>query len=219
MKKSLLMLFLLMASAFLVQAGACGTGTLATYDAVGFSCTIDGLTFSGFSYSTSASGGATAPDASGVTVIPQSTGFLFQAFWAAGPNQTEDSLINYTATCTSGANCITDLFLQMVGGASLTGAASVAETASNGASLLVFAGGGTSLLTDSQTFSPVETLSVQKDIGVGGGTGGAGHISGAYNLFSTTSTVPEPALAILCAGMLFVIPAARRKFGPKVESL
>jgi hypothetical protein len=226
MKKSLLILLpLLIASSLMVQAGPCGIGTLATYGAMGFSCTIDGLTFSDFSYSTTASGGASTPDATGVGVIPQTgggeIGFLFQGGWVATPKQTEDSLISYTVTCASGTNCINDLFLQMVGGASSPGAASVAETASNGAGLFTFAGGGTPIFTDSTMFKPVETLSLEKDIVVSGGTGdsGAAHISAAFNLFSTTSSVPEPALAAFCAGMLLLIPVARRRFGRKASGM
>ena len=90
MRKSLLLLLLVSSGSLLLEAGPCSTGTLATYDAHGFSCEIDGLTFSDFTYSTSQNGGAFAPDASGVTVIPQAAGFQFQAFWAAGPEQTED---------------------------------------------------------------------------------------------------------------------------------
>jgi len=217
MKKSLLLLLpLLLVSCLMVQAGPCGIGTLATYDAVGFSCTIDGLTFSNFAYSPAETGGAAVPDASGVAVTPQTTGgevgFQFNAAWLVGPNQNEDSAITYTATCTSGTDCITDLYLQMVGGALAPGAASVTETASNGASLFTFSQGPINILSDTAMFSPVDSLNVQKDIAVSGGTDGAAHMSIVYNLFSTTSSVPEPALAAFCAGMLFLIPVARRRF-------
>jgi hypothetical protein len=215
MKKTLLMLGLFAGLAMAVQAAPCVGGTLADYTAAGFSCTFDGLTFSGFSYHPTASGGATAPDAGGVGVNPEiqgsEGGFLFTAGWLVGQNQVEDSTITYTATCNG---ClIDDLVLIMGGGARSSGTASVSETSVTPfVSLLT---GGT-FLSDMTTFNPgISTITLTKDIGVSGGSSsdGLAHISAVTNLFSTnmTTMTPEPALGLLCLGLLGLIPVARRK--------
>ena len=222
MTKHLLFLCIMVAVfSSVALAAPCAVGTLATYDTAGFTCTIDGLTFSNFSYSTAGSGGASAPDASGVTVTPQTggseVGFLFNAAWIVGPLQTEDSLILYTAACTT---CqISDLFLKMIGGAGGTGVAGVAETTTTPPESLNTAvtGAGFANLTDSATFSlPVGSLDIGKDIAVSGGTAGSAHISGVFNLLSTTGgnnppPVAEPRLILLCLALVSMMPIARRK--------
>lgn len=188
-------------------AGTCAIGTLAIYDTAGFSCTLDGFTFSNFSYSASASGGASAPDAAGVAVTPitgTETGLQFNAAWIVGSGQTEDAAIGYTVTCPS---CITDLVLTMTGAATGTGIGGVAEQAGALPSLGVSTGGPSSA---SETFAPVSSLSVTKDIGVSGGANGTAHISVVDNLFSRTA-IPEPSLLLVCTGLLGLIPLARRR--------
>jgi hypothetical protein len=80
--------------------------------------------------------------------------------------------------------------------------------------LTVGAAGATTILSDSATFAPVGSLTVSKDILLGGGTSGLGSaVSSVTNLFSTTPTVvPEPSLLVLCAGFLGLAPMARRRF-------
>jgi len=215
MKKTLLLIsfvFGLGSSAWAIPISPCASGTLADYDVSGFSCTIGDLTFSDFSYIPSASGGALAPDASGVSVTPITTGEIgleFNAAWLVIDGQTIDAPITYDVTSTSAD--ISDLTLEMVGTATAPGAASVAETASNGENL----GVTPSDFMQTKTFSPVDALTLRKDIGVSGGAlgdGGSAHISYVYNLFSETSTVPEPSMLLLCGGLLAFLPIARRKF-------
>jgi hypothetical protein len=191
-------------------------GTLADYTVSGFTCSIDGLTFSGFNYHPTASGGASAPDAGGVSVNPEmvggESGFLFTAGWLVKQNQVEDSTITFTATCN--LCLINDLVLIMGGGDRSSGTASVSETSVTPfVSLLTGAG----VLSDVTTLSPgVTTITVTKDIGVSGGTAtdGLAHISAVTNLFSTnmmTTMTPEPSLGLLCLGLSGIIPFARRK--------
>jgi hypothetical protein len=60
----------------------------------------------------------------------------------------------------------------------------------------------------------VETLQLSKDVHVNGGSTGFGaQVSAVTNLFSQSSTVPEPSSLILCTGLLALLPIARRKFG------
>src|ERR1035438_6563751 len=216
MKKTLLMISLFACLSGVMHALPCAGGTLATYTAGGFSCTLDGLTFSGFSYTPSASGLAQVPDAGGVLLIVRpiagENGLQCSSAWLAGSGQTEDSLIRYTATCNG---ClIDDLVLIMGGGAKHGAIASVSETSVKPfVSLLT---GGIDL-EDMTTLSPgVTTITLTKDIGLSGGEdpNGIAHISAVSNLFSTNTTTtmtPEPALGLLSLGLLGMIPVARRK--------
>lgn len=218
MKKTLLLITFVLGLSYSAFAGACVTATLAVYDATGFSCTIGDLTFSDFSYSSS--GAILIPDTS-VTVTPETTagetGFRFNAPWfAPSDGSTLDSFINYTAACDTA--CSIDDWVLAIAGVSAPGDAivNVAETANElTSSLSVGSSGGVNKLTDSGTFAPVGSLTVGKDILIYGGTGSTGlvaQVSSVTNLFSTTSTVPEPSLAIVCLGLLGLVPVARRKF-------
>jgi hypothetical protein len=209
MKTTLLLIPLVLGLGSSAWASTCMSGTLAAYEASSFSCSIGDLTFSDFTYTLIASGGAVAPDATGVAVTPITTGeigLLFNAAWLANAGQTIDAPISYDVS--SPTADITDLTLEMVGTTTLTGSASVAETASNGRNL----GVTPAAFTQTVTFAPVDSLSLNKDIAVSGGTTGTGHISYVYNLFSETSPVPEPSLLILCTGLLGLVLIARRKF-------
>jgi hypothetical protein len=214
MKKTLLMLSLLVCLSSVVEAAPCSGGTLADYTATGFTCTLNDLTFNNFSYLSSAFGGAVAPGASGVAVNPEilggSEGLLFSSGWLAGPSQIDDSLITYSATCNG---ClIHNLFLIMGGGASKTGLASVSETSTSVTPNVSLITGGTQL-TDMTTFTTrVGSITLTKDVGVSGGTDGFANISAVSNLFSTVTTLtPEPQLILLCLGLLGMIHVAQRK--------
>jgi hypothetical protein len=214
MKKTLLLITFVLGASYSAFAGACVTSTLAIYDATGFSCTIGDITFSDFSYTPS---GTNPIDAAQVAVTPETisgeTGFQFNAPWLAAPGQTTDSFIDFSATC---GGCMIDDLVLLEGGAGAGPGGIVNITENSSAlsdSLTVGAIPGTTILSDKATFPPVGSLSVVKDIGVIGGTGGLGSgVSSVTNLFSQTSTVPEPSLAILCLGLLGFVPMARRKF-------
>jgi hypothetical protein len=214
MKKVLLLLLLAAAcgmspSAF---AGACSQGTLSAYTASGFSCTIDGKTFSDWGYSPTAGGGASVVPATSVAVIPCPSvssfclgiptgeeGFVFTAPWGVAPGQMQDAAITYAIS--SSSKVLDALLLYGGFGKTGTGFGSVAETLSNGGSLFVSDPPGIPSSV-SLTFSPVSSVTVIKNIELAGGTGGTAAISEVVNAWSQVG-VPEPrTLTLFGAGLL-----------------
>ena len=132
MKKTLLLITFVFGLGSSAWASTCVSGTLAIYDATGFTCSLGDITFSNFMYTDAAFGGAVAPPDSGVSVTPVTSGFgtdtglLFTSGWLVGAGQTIDSSITYDVSTTNTGG-ITDLRLVTVGGAANGGLASVAE--------------------------------------------------------------------------------------------
>ncbi len=220
MKKTLLLITFVFGLGSSAWASTCASGTLAVYDVPGFTCSLGDITFSNFMYTSSAFGGALAPPDSGVAVTPVTSGFgtdtglLFTSGWLVASGETIDSSITYDVSTTNPGG-ITDLDLVTAGGAANGGLASVAEiSVAPSESLFTEFGAGPGIPSDSVTFPPVMSLDLTKDIGVTGGTSGAAHLSDVYNLFSegTSTMTPEPSLVILCAGLIGLVPLARRKF-------
>jgi hypothetical protein len=231
-------------AAFGLQATpVCATsGTYATliaYNADG-GCTIADKTFSDFTFSPTASGGATALSSSGADVSytvedspsANAYGFLFAAPLAAGPGQTNDLLISYDVSVTSGPSLINDAQSTISGMADsvISGGfatASIAETVCLGH---VIAGCTTSTslgsdivstngtpvtgpATSTANFNPgYQTVGILKDIDLFGGTGYA-TLSGFSNTVSqTVPDVPEPGFyGVLAGGIGAVLMFARRR--------
>lgn len=222
MKKILLLITFALGSSYAAFGATCGsTGdTLADYISAG-SCTIMGtdLTFSGFNYTIS--GDSIPVPASDVTVTPtiagpNEAGFVFNAPWVALSPELLDADITYTVGC---SGCELDDWVLEMGGAALAGDefANVGETSTQvSPGLSVGATASTSTLSDSASFAPVGTLSVDKDLTIYGGSSQntiVAKVSSVTNLFSTTTTTttPEPSLTLLCVGVLGLVPLARRR--------
>jgi len=172
-----------------------------------------GLTFSGFSYASTASGTATAYPATSVGVLafssPPNSGITFAAGWSTVANGILDIAITYTVTS---SKPITDADLVIAGSVTGTGAASVGETLTSGGKLI---GTLTASLpgapVDSISFAGVNSITVTKDIILNAGSAGTASISIVSQGFSTTA-VPEPAsMALLGIGMTSFL-AFRRFF-------
>jgi hypothetical protein len=69
MKKSLMMITVLLGLSSFGWAGACGVSTMSMYDTPGFSCTIGDKTFYGFTYSAASVLTNPIPDTA-VAVVP-----------------------------------------------------------------------------------------------------------------------------------------------------
>jgi len=189
-------------------ASSCTSEALSVYEGAGFSCNIGDLVFSNFT----STGVDTSTNVSEVTG-PESGLDFGVDLTAIGPgNQT--ATVGFLVTCDM---CTIDDWALQTGAADSTGtgAVSVVELSTPGALLQNTVGGVTTGI-GSATFAPADTsLSVTTSMVLGGGAAGTVTTLGsATNLFSLTpnSTVPEPSSLAFCAGLLGLLPFARRKF-------
>jgi len=208
MKKLFLLIPLVIGMGASAWASSCTSEALSVYEVSGFSCTIGDLAFSNFT-SSGVEASTTVSDVTG----PES-GLNFAVDLAAvGP--TEVASIDYLVTCD--ACTLDDWALQTGGAGSLgEGGVSVVEFSTPGL-LTQFTQGPANVTTGtgSATFSPETLLNASTTISLGGGTAGTVTTLGSVtNLFSVSSnsTVPEPSSLILCAGLLGLLPFARRRF-------
>ena len=219
----LLALLLVLVGAGTAFASSCGTNTYDNY--VGpppITCTIlvpapgNTRTLSNFSYS---SAGTDLMPANQITVSsvasPASAGLLFNAPWTTSAGKTQQSLIGFTTTLSSGSSLFNGLTLLMFGAGYFgTGSVSVSEsyclgdTFSDGCAhgttgtLSTFLNGKGSKLIDTVSFAGVHVVDVEKDIQLTGGDRGFAVLSGVENQILETP-VPEPgSLATLASGLI-----------------
>jgi hypothetical protein len=208
MKKLLLLIPLVLGVGSSAWASTCMSEALSVYEGATFSCNIGDLVFSNFT----STGVDTASNVSDITGPEAGLDFGVD-LTSFGPSETAS--IGYLVTCDG---CTMNDWVLETGAASSMGegAVSVVEFSTPGV-LNQFTQGPGNLTTGtgSATFAPETSLSVGTSIALGGGTAGTVTTLGsATNLFSLTpnSTVPEPSSLALCAGLLCLLPFARRRF-------
>jgi hypothetical protein len=190
-------------------------------------CSIDDKLFTNFLFNGTSSGNpAPTPLTSSQVAVNtvnngnSDIGFQFVFSLAAGVQQTNDILLQYTVSTLSGLPKITSEHLSETGNFTTTGSAVVDETlcigfafsggscAGTTAALHTFSNSGGSKITDSINFAPVSTVGVRKDINTSGGVSGFATISGVAN---TSDQIPEPTTMLLMGtGLLFAGIFSRR---------
>src|SRR5439155_6951269 len=113
-------------------AGPCVSAPVATYTAAGFSCTVDGLSFTNIVVNTTVSNGGsvTLGNFTPVNPLPDEFGLLLNyTSLAPGANSTADVTWSYNVT---GVPFINDAFLALAGNTTGSGQAQVSEILSNG---------------------------------------------------------------------------------------
>jgi hypothetical protein len=174
----------------------CVSAPVATYTAGGFSCNVDGFTFSNFVVNTTVSNGGSVilGNFSPVSFGDEFGLSLNYTSSAPAANSTADISWIYNV---SGSPFITDAFLALAGNTTGTGTAKVSEILSNGVTLSLNAPGAVTT-----TFAPVPSLFVMKDqINRVGADGGSADTSILTNAFSG---VPGPVVGAGLPG-LFVL--------------
>src|SRR5207253_239400 len=163
----------------------CVSAPVATYTAAGFSCNVDGFTFSNITVNTTVSNGGsvTLGNFTPVNPLPGEFGLLLNyTSLAPAANSTADIDWNYNVT---GVPFIGDAFLALAGNTTGSGQAQVSEILSNGVTLSLNAPGSTVAF-----FAPTSSLFVMKDqIDFVGAAGGTSTTSALTNAFSS---VPGP---------------------------
>lgn len=224
MKKTLLLIAVLVVGSVASFAADCTTGTLAYFIGLGSTgCTIGDKTFYNFTFTGTAGGGATALTSADVTVNPLTSGdlgVLFNFALGAGPGQTNDVFVSFDVAVSSGPALIKDASLVQTGSIAGTGFGTIGENVcptdttsqctGTVSHLDTFDANGLVQLSDNTVFSPTGTIHATKDAFVTGGTAGLASISGMEDRFS--QTIPEPAsLSLMGAALLGLAAMIRRK--------
>jgi hypothetical protein len=195
----------LLASTGLASAGTCISAPVATYEASGFSCTLDNLSFSNFVVTTI--GSVTLGNFSPATNGPNGEFGLTLNYTSAatGTNVSSDVDWTYVVTAINGAS-ITDAFANFVGTVSGTGTANLGEDLVNAMTGMTVGSISLTAPNTSQVinFSPVGAIDATKDQQNFSGTAGSALTSSLTNAFST-SAVPGPIVGAGLPGLISML--------------
>jgi hypothetical protein len=193
-------------------AAPCVTDTVGAYSAPGFSCNVDGVTFSQISISATVSGGGlvTLGNITPIQVVVNGAleNILSLSYTANAPaGATADIAWTYVVT----GNFLTDAFVSLAATDMNGGTSSVNEQLSNGITLNLNAPG-----TTTKTFSPIGSLGVIKDqINVGNtGSADASILQNGFSLSAVPGPIVgagTPGLVAGCAGLIGLARRRRRR--------
>lgn len=184
------------------EASACVTGSVSSYEATGFSCSVNGVTFSNISVTPTTSGGGVVTLTSfqpftngnefGLTLIYSAT---------AGSSGVADVAWTYDVS----GNLLEDAYVSLVGNTTGAGTQTVDEQLGNGVNLSLNSAGSTTA-----TFSPIASLTVIKDQNNFGNGDGTANASALTNAFSLTTPLPG-ALPLFASGLLGLWGVRKRR--------
>jgi len=179
----------------------CVSAPVATYTASGFSCNVDGFTFSNIVVNTTVSGTGivTLGNFTPVNPAPNEFGLLLN-YTALATNAAATADITWSYNVT-GVPFINDAYLELVGNTTGGGQAQVSEVLSNGVILSLNAAGVTTAV-----FPPISSVHVTKDqidFVVGAGTSTTSALTNAFSAApGPIAGAGLPGLLAACVGLL-----------------
>ena len=171
-------------------------------------CTTNNLTFSDFSFTSTATNNIVPTPASvSVTVldVQGNEGFAFNPGLIEGPGQSQDVTIDFAVTAAPGTT-LSDLFIFFNGSGNSGGSTSFSETyctQSFTTGCQVFSVPNAGQISTHIDISPTTTLFITKDFGANGGPADGNGSAGITRVVNQFSNVPEPAgLSFMLVGGL-----------------
>jgi hypothetical protein len=196
-RRLLLLAILVLGGACLGWGGNCQSGSLASYMAPGYSCTVGSLTYSNFSYTGTATN-STPINSSQITVVPSGDSLLLEGPWNAGVGQSLDSVITYTVSATGAV--LTNVDVSMLGFNTVEGGMiSISASALGNGTLLAllnYAQSGGISTSSTAGFDSVQSAQMSTNISVTGNNGQA-DLTYVDTQWVPAPTTPEAATMLL----------------------